>query len=98
MYKGRHRETGEEVAIKEIIFSNPRLSRERRLRKEAEAEIMLLLRIKHRVKHPAVMTLNEAFLDEARKRFFLVMPMCKGGELFDYVASVRAAARCSSLA
>lgn len=90
MFRGTHRQTHEDVAIKEIDFSHPGAVRELRLRREAEAEITLLLRIKHLVHDPTIMVLKEAFLDEARKRFYLVMPMCKGGELFDYVANVRA--------
>jgi len=89
VYRGRHRESGQQVAIKEIDFSASAHARQLRLRKEAEAEITMLLRIKTRVSNPCVMQLLEAFLDDRRHRFYLVMPMYSGGELFDYVAAVR---------
>lgn len=73
--KGRSRETGERVAIK--VISKRRLSDADKLNLKNEIEVM------KQVDHPNIVKLYDVYEDE--KYFFLVMELCKGGELYEKI-------------
>jgi CRP-like cAMP-binding protein len=72
--RGRHRASGREVAIKEVLKSSVNTGL-------VETEIAILQRVGS---NPHVAKLLDVY--ETKKAFFLVMELAKGGELFERLA------------
>jgi len=71
--KGKHRSTGERVAIK--IISKRKLTPEDKIALQNEIDIM------KQVDHPNIVKLHNVFEDD--KYLYIIMELLKGGELFD---------------
>ncbi|XP_020588220.1 serine/threonine-protein kinase ATG1c-like [Phalaenopsis equestris] len=75
VWLARHRVTGLEVAVKEIIMDKF----EKKVQKSLRSEIEIL----KRTKHPNIIALLEMI--EASDRIFLILEYCKGGDLAVYL-------------
>lgn len=79
VYELKHKCTGERVALKEIeIKSDKQMAM-------ALAEAQFLKNIVDNVAHPNIMQIEKVF--QVGSKFYLVFPLCTGGELFDAIAS-----------
>jgi len=76
VYKARHRETGELVAVKQISkqFTND---------STFQREMDLLLYLEETGGHPSICHLREHFVDN--DDFYLVLDLVEGGELFEHL-------------
>ncbi|RMZ53892.1 hypothetical protein APUTEX25_005574 [Auxenochlorella protothecoides] len=75
VWRGRHRLTGQDAAIKEINLS--RLNA--KLRSSLESEVTIL----RRIKHANIVRLLDVI--ETRSRLYLVMEFCAGGDLSQFL-------------
>lgn len=73
--KGKHRASGERVAVK--IISKRKLSEEDKVQLQNEIEIM------KQIDHPNIVKLAAVAEDE--KYMYIVMELLQGGELFDQI-------------
>jgi serine/threonine protein kinase len=72
---GRHKRTGNKVAIKMMAKANMKLVEAQQTRREIEVMKMS--------KHPNVVRLVDFFEDA--DNFYLVLELMSGGDLFDYL-------------
>ena len=79
MVQGVHIPTGEKVAIK--ILDKLQLMEDPDNLKRVEREIQILKLVKHK----NIIQLYEVM--ETPQKIYLVMELCEGGELFDYIVS-----------
>lgn len=77
VYKGKHRITGKEVAIKTIELC--KIPADKLDMLQYEIEVMKML------DHPNIVRLYETFHDEDNHVMHLVMELCEGGDLLDFV-------------
>jgi serine/threonine protein kinase len=77
VYKGKHRITGKEVAIKTIQLC--KIPADKLDMLQYEIEVMKML------DHPNIVRLYETFHDEDNHVMHLVMELCEGGDLLDFV-------------
>ncbi len=77
VYKGKHRITGKEVAIKTIELC--KIPADKLDMLQYEIEVMKML------DHPNIVRLYETFHDEDNHLMHLVMELCEGGDLLDFV-------------
>ena len=74
----KHKRTGKKYAMKEMEIKN------RGMMDMAVAEAEMLMNIMDRVnQHPNIMEINKVF--QVGDKFYLVFPLCTGGELYDAV-------------
>lgn len=77
--KGKHIPTGEQVAIK--VLDKILLNEDAENLKRVEKEIQILKLVKHK----NIIKLYEIM--ETSQKIYLVMELCEGGELFDYIVN-----------
>lgn len=77
VYELRHRKTGQSYALKEIEINNDTQMR------HAVRESLLLKEITENISHPNIMRIEKVF--QVGKKFYLVFPLCTGGELYEAV-------------
>jgi len=78
--KGKHRITGKEVAIKSINLRKIKSDKLDMLKNEIEVMKML--------DHPNIVRLYETFHDEQNHVMHLVMELCEGGDLLEFLLKI----------
>lgn len=75
VWHGKHRVTGADVAIKEIVTG--------RLNKKLHESLMSEIRILKHIEHPNIIHLHDII--EETGRLHLILEYCRGGDLFMYI-------------
>jgi serine/threonine protein kinase len=79
VYELYHKTTFARYALKEIEIRN------QKQREFAISEAEMLKDIVENVSHPSILHIEKVF--QVGSKFFLVFPLCTGGELYDHIIS-----------
>ena len=79
VYKLKHKVTGQCFALKEMKIAN------KKERENAVSEATLLKDLTENVGHPNILTIEKAF--EVGELFYVLIPLCEGGELYEHVVN-----------
>ena len=86
VYRGRIRETGEVVAIKELGYA----AGDHRSLQLAKLEVGVLFKVAKSLSTQFVISRLESFWDEAHFRFYVVLPWFRGETVYERIVSSRA--------